>query len=90
MDERKLNIKQAHKLRVSLDDLENALTGKGFLPELGADVLQNGLMRVVVLVQEVLERQVRRAQTVEEVLTEDPAAISVMAHDIRTRERTKV
>ena len=56
MHKRELDIEQAHELRVRLNDFENALTGERFLPQLGSDVLQNGGVGVVVLVEQVLER----------------------------------
>ena len=58
-----------------MDDVCNALTREGLLTETALDVDQHFLMRGVRLVENVLEREIRRAEAVAEVLREDPAAV---------------
>jgi hypothetical protein len=53
----------------------DALPGVGLLPEPPLDIVEDLRVRGVVLVEDVLELEVRRPQAVAEVLCEDPAAV---------------
>jgi hypothetical protein len=58
-----------------MDDLCNALSSKGFLPEPPLDIVEDFGVRWVRLVKEIFERQVCRPKTITEVLCKDPATI---------------
>lgn len=58
-----------------MDDLRDTLTREGLLPEPPLDVVEHLRMRRVRLVEQVLQREVRRAEAVAKVLGEDPAAV---------------
>lgn len=58
-----------------MDHLRNALSRKRLLPEPSLDVVQHLSVRWVGLIQDILEREIRRTKAVAEMLGEDPAAI---------------
>ena len=58
-----------------VDSLCDTLSREGFFAEPPLDVVQHLRMCRVGLVQDVAQREVRRPQTVTEVLGEDPAAV---------------
>ena len=57
-----------------MDGLGNALSGKGLFTESSLDVIENLSMGRIVLVEDVLELEISRTETVAEVLSKDPAA----------------
>jgi len=60
---------------MSHDDILNTLPREGLLPEPRLDVVEHLRMGGVILIQHVLKLQVRRAETVAEMLSEDPPSI---------------
>jgi hypothetical protein len=64
-----------HDFRMGVDDVRNALTRESLFTETALDVDQDLLMGRVRLVEDVLEREIRRAEAVTEMLGEDPAAV---------------
>lgn len=64
-----------YQLRVCMDNLLDALPCERLLTEPPLDIIQHLRVRGVCLVEDVAELQVRGAQTVTEVLREDPAAV---------------
>lgn len=60
-----------------LERLEDAAARERLLAEARADVGQDAGLHRVVLVEEVLERRVGRAEAVEEVLRKDPPGVGV-------------
>ena len=60
---------------MSMDNLRNTLSREGLFPETSLDVVEHLRVRRVGLVKQVSERQVRRAETVTEVLGKDPATV---------------
>lgn len=52
-----------------LDDLEDTLSGEGLGSKLCADVVENLRLSRVVLVDDLLQGQVRRTQSIQEVLS---------------------
>lgn len=62
---------------VSLDDLCNALSCECFLTESPLDIVQDLGVSGVVFVENVLQLQVRRTETVAEMLRKDPPAVCV-------------
>jgi len=65
----------AHKLGVGMDNVRDALTREGLFTEAALDIHQNFLVRRVSLVENVLERKIRRAEAVAEMLSKDPATV---------------
>ena len=71
---------------MAVDDLCDALARERLFPEPALDVIENARVRRVRLVEDVLERQVRLAQPVTEVLCEDP---STVCHEIPMSDRAE-
>ena len=65
---------------MAVDDLRDAFSREGLLPKAPLDVVQDFRVRGVRLVEHVLQREVRRAESVAEVLREDPAAVYTPMH----------
>ena len=65
----------AYQLGVAVDDLRDALAREGLLPESALDVVEHARMCRVGLVEDVLESEIGLAQSVTEVLGEDPSAV---------------
>ena len=60
---------------MAVDDFGDTLAREGLLPEAALDVVEHARVGRVRLVEDVLEREVRGAEAVAEVLGEDPAAV---------------
>ena len=58
-----------------MDDLCDTFTGESLLSEAPLDVVQNFGVRRIILVQDVLELEVRGTKPVAEVLSENPTAV---------------
>lgn len=67
--------KGADQFRMVVDDLGDTFPGEGLLPESSLDVIQHLGMGRVVLIQHILELKICRAETVAEVLGEDPSRV---------------
>ena len=65
---------------MSVDDLLDALARERLLPESALNVIEHTRVCRVGLVEDVLEREVRGAEAVAEVLGEDPAAVCPHPH----------
>jgi hypothetical protein len=65
------------QFRVSADNVLDALTRKGLLAKFGSDLGERRRLCRVVLVEVRQQVGVRRAETVQKVLAEDPACIRV-------------
>lgn len=71
-----------------VDNTLNTLSRKGLLPEPLLDRIQDLRVRRVVLVQHILQLQVRWPQAITEVLREDPAGVYIASvalawHDLQ-------
>ena len=74
---REMHIEHANEVGLSEDSFLDALTREGLLTEATLDVVENlGVCRVC-LVENFAESEVGRAETVAEVLSEDPAGVGV-------------
>ena len=65
----------AHELWVGVDNVCDALTRERLFTEAALDVHQNFLVRWVRLVENVLERKIRCAEAVAEMLRKDPPTV---------------
>jgi hypothetical protein len=64
-----------HDIRMGVDDVRNALTRERLFTEAALDVDQDLLVGRVRLVENVFECEIRGAETITEMLREDPARV---------------
>jgi hypothetical protein len=64
-----------YQLWILLDDLPDTLPRESLLAETHLDIVQDLGVGRVGLVQDILQLQVRRAETIAEMLCEDPATV---------------
>jgi hypothetical protein len=64
-----------HKLGMGVDDVRDALTRERLLTEAALDVVQDFLMCRIRLIENVLERKIRRAKAVAEMLSKYPTTV---------------
>jgi hypothetical protein len=69
--------KQTNDLGVALERFEDRRTGERLLTEAGTNIGKNSSLDSVGLVEDVLERGIRRTKAVQKVLSEDPSAAKV-------------
>ena len=79
MRHREIHIKQSHKLRMRSDHLSDRLPRERLLPKSPLDRTEDFSVCGILLVEELTEGVVGRAEAVEEVLGEDPAAVCCMS-----------
>lgn len=73
----KVDVQCPNQFRVALNHVSDEVPSKSLVSQPGSNVLQSLGMGRVVLVQNVLEREVTAAQTVAKVLSKDPTDIGV-------------
>lgn len=66
---------EAHEFGVRVDDLCDTFTSESLFPEAPLDVIQYLRVCRVGLVQQILQRKIRRTKPVAEMLREDPSAV---------------
>ncbi len=64
-----------HKLGVGMDNVHDALAREDLFTEAALDTHQNFPVRRVSLVENVLERKIRRSEAVAEILRKGPATV---------------
>jgi len=72
-----VHIEHADEVGLSEDSFLNALSGECLLTEATLDVVENFSVGCVGLVENSAESEVGRAETVAEVLSEDPAGVGI-------------
>ncbi|KAI3480571.1 hypothetical protein L1887_57291 [Cichorium endivia] len=77
VDVGKVDVEQTDEGRVVLDDLLDRLTREGLFTETELDLVEDGGLLRVVLVEHVAKRLVRLAEAVAEVLGKEPADVGV-------------
>ena len=73
-----------------MDNLRNALSREGLFTEPALDIIENFRVRRVRLVQQAAKADVCRAQTVTEVLCEDPTTVCENGKYFRKRKKNRV
>lgn len=64
-----------HELGMGVNDVRDTLARERLFTETALDIAQDLLVRRIRLVQNIFEREIRRAKAVAEMLCEDPAAV---------------
>ena len=75
-----------HDIGMGVDDVRNALTRERLFTETALDVDQDFLVGRIRLVEDVLEREIRRAEAITEMLGEDPAGVCSHVNKSKAKE----
>jgi len=76
-----------HDFGMGVNDVRDTLACECLFAETAFDIVQDLLVRRIRLVKNVLERQIRRAETVAEMLREDPAGVCSHVNKANTQRR---
>lgn len=68
-------MRKTYQLGVRVNDIRDAFSRESLLPEPPLDIVEYFRVRWISLIQDVPELEIRRAETVAEVLRENPAAV---------------
>jgi hypothetical protein len=74
---RKVDVEHSDEVRVGLDDLSDRVSSKRLLPEPGLDLVEDLGVVGIVVVKDLLEREVGGTKTVAEVLSKDPSDVGI-------------
>ena len=77
-----MKVEFIYQVRVSMNDLGDTFTSESLLPESSLDIVKDLSVWGVVLIENVLQVEVRWTQTVTEVLSEDPSTVCQMTSEL--------